>query len=144
MGIFVGLIITAISYLAVPLIMLASNGGKFPKKKANKIAIWNSVIVGLLFLILAIATEATSNWTPLPAILYYGINFAILVEKTSKENNLTKEDNVSYNKNISNDVPVVKSNVEIKSSINFCRKCGNRVTNDSVFCNKCGSKITWN
>ena len=33
---------------------------------------------------------------------------------------------------------------ENKETINFCRKCGNRVINGSVFCNKCGSKIEWN
>ena len=31
-----------------------------------------------------------------------------------------------------------------KDAINYCRKCGNRVTHDSVFCNKCGTKIDWN
>ena len=31
-----------------------------------------------------------------------------------------------------------------KAKICFCRKCGNKVTEDSVFCNKCGSKINWN
>ena len=27
------------------------------------------------------------------------------------------------------------------NTINYCRKCGNQVTKDSVFCNKCGAKI---
>lgn len=36
------------------------------------------------------------------------------------------------------------SNVENKTTINFCRKCGNKLINGSVFCNKCGSKVNWN
>lgn len=42
---------------------------------------------------------------------------------------------------ISNDIAIdsVRNN-----TINYCRKCGNQVTKDSVFCNKCGAKIDWN
>lgn len=42
----------------------------------------------------------------------------------------------------------VSNNISISdvqnTTINYCRKCGNRVTKDSVFCNKCGAKIDWN
>lgn len=41
---------------------------------------------------------------------------------------------------------MVQSTIDFpkKDVINYCRKCGNRVTHDSVFCNKCGTKIDRN
>ena len=42
----------------------------------------------------------------------------------------------------------VSTNITISdaqnTTTNYCRKCGNRITKDSVFCNKCGAKIDWN
>lgn len=155
MGILGGLIITAIAYMAVPMIMLASNGGKFPKKKANKIALWNSVVVGIIFLIITISLEATAGWTPLPAFLYYWINSAIIMEKGAKtkgitnnnegsivqETNITKINIETNTSGYVNNEPIIKPKVEEISNINFCRKCGNKLIDGSVFCNKCGSKV---
>lgn len=158
MGIVGGLIITAIAYMAVPMIMLASNGGKFPKKKANKIALWNSIIVGILFLIITISLEATAGWTAAPAILYYCINFAIISEKITKEKsssennqmqpsqkvNLNETRTVTSTDKSANTQPIAKPKVEQTQKISFCRKCGNKLIDGSVFCNKCGSKVNWN
>ena len=57
--------------------------------------------------------------------------------QTQSPQNYMPQNNVQH---YSNPTP----NVDNKATVRFCRKCGNRVTNDSVFCNKCGSKITWN
>ena len=158
MGILGSLIITAIAYMAVPMIMMASNGGKFPKKKANKIALINSLVVGVLFLIITISLEATAGWSAAPAILYYGINFAIISEKSTKEKNNSENNEIqpSQKENFNetrpvtqtdksaNTQPIAKPKVEQTQRINFCRKCGNKLIDGSVFCNKCGTKINWN
>lgn len=73
-------------YMAFPTIILLINvgraGGRFEKKKAKKIALWNSIIVGAIFFILNVMSENTRAWTPLPAMLYYYINCAMLTDKT--------------------------------------------------------------
>ena len=36
------------------------------------------------------------------------------------------------------------TSTNVQATICFCRKCGNKLINDSFFCNKCGAKTTWN
>lgn len=75
-----GILFTALSYMAVPLLGLMLNCGRYEKTKAKKIALWNSIIVGSIFLIL---TSALTDkvWKASPAFLYYWINCSILTRK---------------------------------------------------------------
>ena len=75
---FLGLLITAIAYMAFPLIRLSMNGGKFEQKQARKIALWNSIVVGAVFLVLTAAGDSGTAWNAAPAFLYYWIRVAIL------------------------------------------------------------------
>ena len=76
------LIATAISYMAFPLIRLLINGGRFDRKSANRIALWNSVIVGVIFFVITAETLPTGRtWNAAPAFLYYAINKWILTDK---------------------------------------------------------------
>lgn len=78
------LFLTAVIYMAFPfiymMINIEKNDGRFEKKKARKIALWNSIIVGFLFSILA--ALAGVRWRATPAIIYYWINCAILTDKS--------------------------------------------------------------
>ena len=112
-------ILTAIFYMAFPIIRLWINQGKFEKKKARKIALWNSIIVGGFFFILTVSiSEAGTTWSAAPAAIYYFINRAILTDKDSEE-----------------DIPPVEND-----KCNFCRKCGEKLIDNSTFCRKCGTK----
>ena len=82
MSIIADILLTVILYMGVPVIILIFRG-KMDKKKAKKIALWNSVIVGLLFCV--ITTEAGGTWSAGPAVLYYFINLAILKNKAKEE-----------------------------------------------------------
>lgn len=144
MGIVVGLLLTALFYMAFPLIKLATNGKKIEKRLARKIALWNSVVVGILFLILAIATETTSTWNAIPAILYYCINYAIIADKNSSDKTEKESSKIPSSQNSSAPQEIRDQEIKEKSSIQFCRKCGNRIISNSVFCNKCGTKLDWN
>lgn len=75
-----GILFTALSYMAVPLLGLMLNCGRYEKTKAKKIALWNSIIVGFIYLIL---TSALTDkvWKASPAFLYYWINCSILTRK---------------------------------------------------------------
>ena len=91
MDIVLGLLLTAIVYMAFPLIKLLANGGRFPKNRAHKIALWNSVILGAMFCITTIAvSEDGTIWNGAPAVLYYWINRSILTDKNAHDEPISK------------------------------------------------------
>ncbi len=164
-NLLLSLILTIIAYMAFPLIRLLINHGKFEKKRAKKIALWNSIVVGAFFCILTVSGDSGSTWNAAPAFLYYWINCAILTDKNAT-NATTPNMNVktassnqefvrppqvsnigetpktygTYNINGS-DVALKKETAEEQPKIQFCRKCGNKLAHDSIFCNKCGTRI---
>ena len=80
-NLLLSLVLTVIAYMAFPLIRLLINHGRFEKKRAKKIALWNSIVVGACFCILTI--DGGSTWNAAPAFLYYWINSAILTDKNA-------------------------------------------------------------
>ncbi len=84
-----------------------------------------SIITSIVFLILN--------------VMYFRKREHLFVEKgfpTPSTENTQRTDQASYNIN-----HTVTSTTTTASKISFCRKCGNKLTDDSVFCNKCGTKI---
>jgi len=61
----------------------------------------------------------------------------------SSSNSVVTKNEVAFTNNITQNSDD-SSLMDKKAKICFCRKCGNKVTEDSVFCNKCGSKVNWN
>ncbi len=91
-NLLVSLLLTAIAYMAFPLIKLLINGGRFAKNIAHKIALWNSVVLGAVFCIATIAvSEDGTLWNGAPAVLYYWINRSILTDKNATEDAPSKE-----------------------------------------------------
>ena len=165
-SLFLSLILTIVAYMAFPLIRLWMNHGKFEKKRAKKIALWNSIVVGAFFCILTVSGDSGSTWNAAPAFLYYWINCAVLTDKnatseprqkanaenTSSYQTVTRPPQISNigetsqtygTYNISgSDVALKQETIAEQPKIQFCRKCGNKLAEDSIFCNKCGTKIT--
>jgi hypothetical protein len=81
---------TAIAYMSFPLLRIWINMGKFERKQAHRIALWNSIVLGISFFFLTIFLDA-GTWRATPAILYYWINKAILTEKTIQRDNIMNE-----------------------------------------------------
>lgn len=132
-------ILTAVAYLAFPIIKLVINQGKFERKRAHKIALWNSIVLGLFFCILTI--DQGGVWNAAPAFLYYAINCAILTDKSLKDatpettnQSITDEANPS----ITTGETVAENQPDAPR---FCRKCGNKLIDGALFCNMCGTKI---
>ena len=122
--------------MAFPLLRLVLNRGKFEEKKAKKIALWNSIVLGSLFCILTSAvTDSSSAWNAAPAVLYYWINCALLTSKAEKQKNQSTENTspVSHT--------AAPHDLGIDPQIVYCRKCGSKLSSDSNFCSKCGGKI---
>ena len=91
MDIVLSLFLTAIAYMAFPLIKLLTHGGRFPKNRAHKIALWNSIVLGAIFCIATIAvSEDGTIWNGAPAVLYYWINRSILTDKNAQDEPISK------------------------------------------------------
>lgn len=73
-------IITILAYMIVPIMLRLTNESKYEKKRANKIAIINSIIVSLVFFIIREITGDVENNSIAfaPAFIYYGINLSLL------------------------------------------------------------------
>lgn len=103
MDIVLSLLLTAIAYMAFPLIKLLTHGGRFSKSRAHKIALWNSIVLGAAFCIATIAvSEDGTIWNGAPAVLYYWINRSILTDKNAQDEPLSKSqaEKVQKRKNI--------------------------------------------
>jgi len=68
--------------MAIPIIVLIISKGKIEAKKANRVALWNSIIIGLILAILTINNGDV--WTGGAAVIYYFINKALLTKKAKK------------------------------------------------------------
>ena len=79
--IILSFLLTVFCYMLVPVIFLIVNRGRFDAKRAKKIALWNSIVLGAFFLVLS--ASFGSAWQAAPAVLYYGINRWILTGKNA-------------------------------------------------------------
>lgn len=137
--IIIGILLTAVAYLAFPLIKLLINGGSFSKNRAHKIALWNSIVVGAIFCIVTIeVSDGATAWNAAPAFLYYYINKAILTNKNDAESIEPSSDCPTAYESTENQL---QPSVTVQPKIKFCRKCGTKLFENSAFCHKCGSKI---
>jgi hypothetical protein len=74
------LLITAAAYMAFPFSYMMFNmwktGKKLVKETIRRICLWNSIGIGAFFFVMS--SLSGSQWTPLPAVLYYYINCFVL------------------------------------------------------------------
>ena len=90
-SVILSIFLTIIAYLAFPMIRILINKGRFSAKKAQKIALWNSIIVGLIFCFLTVAlSNGNATWNAAPAFLYYWVNKAILTNKDTEIEKIKK------------------------------------------------------
>lgn len=93
-GLVIGILITCFSYMLIPVVLKVKNGS-YDESKAKKIALWNSIIVGGIYMILTIELMGTSSaWNAGPAFLYYGINFSLLKSGNKEKKEKIKKDKV--------------------------------------------------
>ena len=121
----IALFLTVISYLIFPIIYVKKNG-KVSEKLGKKLALWNSIICALIFLVLGICMglEPSTNGTMFaPAVFYYFIAKSILIDKT-----ITNDKSISNNTN----------NIIENNNYSICPKCGMQIFDDEDKCSNCG------
>ena len=157
---FGSLILTVISYMGIPLIFLMLNGRKYEEKTAKRIALWNSVVIGILFFIITVSSSnGRTAWNPAPAFLYYCINRWMLTDKKASKSPSCPTDDASsvngsdaketYSPLSSHESPMnsqvqpTQTYIYIPSGkqILYCRKCGKKLTSNSPICTACGTSI---
>ena len=112
----VGLLLTAICYMIYPFIRVCIMKKQYDKKQAKKMALWNSIIVGMIFCIALAITNYNATWNAGPAVLYYLINQSIWVSKKKKNEN--------------------QNNKEKKNTF-ICGECGATCYEGDKYCKKC-------
>ena len=118
-GILIGFLITCFSYMLIPFILKIKNVS-YDESKAKKIALWNSIIVGGIYMILTIELMGTSSaWNACPAFLYYGINFSLLKSRDKDKKEKIKKDKVEKSQGYNNVWKIILIVVGIVISVVF-------------------------
>lgn len=110
-NIIFSLILTIVAYMIYPFIRTKFMKVEYDENTCKKMALWNSIIVGGIFLILTSALQENATWSAGPAFLYYWINRNLWIKK---------EKNINYT---------------------ICESCGCKVLNKFKNCPKCGKKV---
>ncbi len=158
-SIIFGLILTAVAYMAFPIIRLLINGCRFTPKRAHKISLWNSIVLGAVFCFLTIVLfEDGTVWNASPAVLYYWINKLILTDKNATEiQNKIKDDcpkEQTNNISLLKTYPVVSRPPQISNPNEIPKNYGDysvplndlalQQPQESIkvfYCRKCGRKL---
>jgi len=71
--------VTILSYMLIPAIIRIKNHSALDKKKATKVALINSIVVGLVWAVITIS--AGGEWNATTCVLYYFVNRFVLSYK---------------------------------------------------------------
>lgn len=110
-NIIFSLILTIVVYMIYPFIRTKFMNVEYNENTCKKMALWNSIVVGGIFLILTTALQENATWSAGPAFLYYWINRTLWIKK---------DKSINYT---------------------ICKNCGCKVLNKFKNCPKCGKKV---
>lgn len=151
------LILTVFFYLLVPVI-LCIRKKPMTQKQIKKVVIINGICVCILFVFIRLANGGDLKMTP--AVFLWSwvakkiMEKRLLVDDATgvlneaehvDETHTTTEQSVS-DSNIPQTIEPKMSvedtqSVDINNEMLFCRKCGNKLTEDSLYCYKCGANV---
>lgn len=142
--------VTLFTYIIAPLILRGKNKSYYFKKEARKIAIINSIVVGVLWILYRSYLNFDNTVTFAP-FLYYLVNMWILTRKSEysltekpKDTAYTQIDEKLWKDNFINESIPTDSDQNPKNdkvdtnSTKYCMNCGNQVQSSSNYCKFCG------
>lgn len=132
-SLIISILITCVSYMLFPVILRIKNGC-YEEDKSKKIAFWNSIIIGGIYMILTSALTS-EVWNAAPAFLYYWVNLSLL-KYENKEKNI---DNNVQNKEV--EIKARKKTLTKNINDSLCTSCGKRIDCNDNFCKHCGKKV---
>ena len=154
-SLLVGVALTAICYCGYPLVRIKLMKKKYNEKEAKKMILWNSIIVGFIFLILTVSMRKNIVWSGGPMVFYYYVNKSIWLKK-KKPKSKHKKDDKNTNEVLEEETGKFKCNncgTLVKESDTKCPKCGalfieeddisndEEITEDTFICSNCGAKV---
>lgn len=119
MKILLGIVLTAICYLTYPFVQIILLKKKYDSQSLKTMALWNSMIIGIIFLIYTCSKNQNISWSAGPAIFYYWMNMSIWPDR--KKSRITKLNN--------------------KRNFIICSNCGCKILKKFSKCPKCGKEI---
>lgn len=158
--VLIGALITAFINLLFPVAFRYANG-KVSKKKGTKIALINSIIcvllcLGISFLFTQGQDGGKVSANLAPAVLYFFIGRAIIVDKNITEEEQNEKDlkdfqnqrrrevnnlwGESYDNETTSSFDETQSNDKQQESVTYCPNCGMQIFNDEEICPNCGMK----
>lgn len=85
----IGIILTATCYMIYPFVRVKITNKKYDDKSVKRMALWNSIVVGAVFLFLnSLYLEANGEEFQvsfMPALVYYYINCQVWVSRKKKK-----------------------------------------------------------
>lgn len=123
LSLLIGLVLTVVCYMAYPFIRIKLMHIEYNETTCKKMALWNSIIVGIFFFVLTTVINQDATWSALPSFFYYWINKSLWVSKNKKKNNNEK------------------SNEEYKEESFTCDNCGAVVEKNDKYCDNCHVKF---
>ena len=144
-SLIISIILTAICYMAYPFFSTKILQKEYDEKACQKMALWNSVIVGGIFFVLT--TVYTDNmWNSITAFFYYYINKSSWISKdgvknksTANKNKHQKDNNVVETKKNIGEEYDDEDYMEIESKHDDRNK--NLKENSKLYCSNCGAEI---
>lgn len=122
--IMVSLILTIFCYMIYPFIRVVLMKKQYNEESCKKMAIWNSVIVGGIFMILTI--DSGGVWNAAPAFIYYSINKTLWISK--KKNNNAEIDKSNEKQTVANqDIIICECGCKVLKKYDRCPKCNKKM-----------------
>lgn len=122
-NIFINLILTILGYMLYPFIRVVLMKKIYDKDSCKKMAIWNSVIVGGIFMILTINSGGV--WNAVPAFFYYSINKTLWINK--KKNNIETNNSNEKQTITSQDITICECGCKVLKKYDRCPKCNKKM-----------------
>lgn len=153
-SVILGVLLTFVCYTAYPFITTKVKRKKYNKKECQKMAMWNSIIVGFIFCVITAIFDSNATWSAGPAFLYYWINKDLWVDKSKKKKSNQRKKEESYKcdncgamvSELDNKCPtcglLFENVIEPKETTQFkCDNCGAIVGESDIKCFNCGESF---